>query len=369
VLRPGSVIPLAALASLIATPQAAAATAASDVDVPPCQPGAGREVRAIGGEIAGEHDYREDLGNGWTFALVRDAFGWNVRVLDAKGMDLTQLTPPYRFAPNAREIYGWHFRNTDNTGPNDGTVNAPQRRRLFTISPGVSGTGGFKPSAADAADAGTASSGGAATADGEASPSPDGAVAAGGDASADGRGMLTILDYGLADLEPGVQARMVYLKFAACLSWPAAPGSAAAGPAITAEDVERFGRCGLAAPFALDPYLVPATQSGDFDGDGAHDLAATIARKSDGKRGVAICRASTWLHVVGIEESLGELTPAYFDRMDYWRVDPQTTVPVTMADGAPPVLRGDGLTIGMDGKSSVLLYWDGARFQSHWQGD
>jgi hypothetical protein len=316
---------------------------AQAVEPPPCPPQPGREVRAFGGEIAGSHDYREELGQGWTFVLAHDPWGWNARVLDESGTDLTQLTPPWRFAPNPRELHGWHFRNADNTAPNDGSVNAPQRHRLFTISPGVIGTGGFKPSAETA------------SADAEADES-------------DGRGSLTIVDYGLADLEAGAKARMVYLKFVACLSWPAAPASATAA-AFTDEDVERLAGCGLSAPYVLDAFLTPPTQSGDFDGDGAHDLAATIRREADGKRGIAICRAGTWLDVIGLDETLGELTPVYFDRMDYWRVDPRTAVPVSAVGGVPPVLRGDGLTIGMDGKSSVLLYWDGSRFGSYWQGD
>jgi hypothetical protein len=316
------------------------------VTAPDCEASAGYVTHALAGEIAGGHDYREVLESGWVFVLAHGPFGWDVKVLDSGGMDLTQLTPPYRFAPNPREIYGWHFRNQDNSGPNDGSVNAPQRLRLFSISPSLSGTGGFKPSGDTPADA------------------PEG--------PSEGRGALTILDYGLADLAPGQQARMVYLKFGACLSWPLAPTSPAdtsSTPAVTAEDIERFDACGLSAPYALESYLAPATLSGDFDGDGVLDAAATIVRHPDGKRGVAICLAGRALHVVGIEGALGELTPAYFDRMDYWRVDARDTSPRSAAGGEPPRLRGEGITIAMEEKSSVLLYWDGAAFRSYWQGD
>lgn len=34
-----------------------------------------------------------------------------------------------------------------------------------------------------------------------------------------GRGELFIEDYGLADLKEGQKARMVYMKFKACISW------------------------------------------------------------------------------------------------------------------------------------------------------
>jgi hypothetical protein len=33
------------------------------------------------------------------------------------------------------DIEGWHFRNSSNTGPNTGEVNAPGERRTFIFSP------------------------------------------------------------------------------------------------------------------------------------------------------------------------------------------------------------------------------------------
>ncbi|MBN1150398.1 hypothetical protein JXA84_04150 [candidate division WOR-3 bacterium] len=39
-------------------------------------------------------------------------------------------TPPFR-GINATIIEGWHFRNADNSGSNDGKVNAPQNERGF----------------------------------------------------------------------------------------------------------------------------------------------------------------------------------------------------------------------------------------------
>ena len=40
-----------------------------------------------------------------------------------------------------------------------------------------------------------------------------------------------------------------------------------------------------------------------------------------------------------------------------------------VAEGVPPTLKGDGITIGKDGASSALVYWDGAAWTSYWQGD
>jgi hypothetical protein len=48
---------------------------------------------------------------------------------------VTAVTPPFR-GVNPAVIQGWHFRNKDNTGPNepgDGNVNAPQMERRFAF--------------------------------------------------------------------------------------------------------------------------------------------------------------------------------------------------------------------------------------------
>ena len=62
--------------------------------------------------------------------------------------NLARLTPPYHFVPNPRFIEGWHFRNSDNTGPNEvgeKNVNAPQRVRDFIFSPMVGKTVEYPP--------------------------------------------------------------------------------------------------------------------------------------------------------------------------------------------------------------------------------
>src|SRR5437773_11425454 len=51
--------------------------------------------------------------------------------------NLTRLTPTFHFVPNPRYIQGWNFRIENNTGPNDGSVNAPQEEREFVFSPEV----------------------------------------------------------------------------------------------------------------------------------------------------------------------------------------------------------------------------------------
>jgi len=51
--------------------------------------------------------------------------------------DLARFTPAFNSLPDQRCLEGWHFRNERNTGPNKGTVNAPQLVREFYFSPEV----------------------------------------------------------------------------------------------------------------------------------------------------------------------------------------------------------------------------------------
>ena len=279
------------------------------------------ERARFSGEIAGRQAFRRALSPGWNFVLAPVDHGWKVFVEDPEGRDLSSGTPP-RHGPNPREILGWHFRNAANTGTNTGDINAPQHLRefIFDIEPGR---------------------------------------------EAHGAGWLRIEDFGLADLEPGQRARMVYLKFTVELTWPA---GASVRPEPSAELLEQFGACGLAAPYRVANYLHPHTFEGDLDGDGSWDQVALVER-ADGKRGLAICRAGTWLHVLGFEGRMGHLVPEYFDRMDTWALQPKGPVHQGVGEGAPPVLHGDAILLGKKGASSVLVYWDGEQFAAYWQGD
>jgi hypothetical protein len=324
-----------------------AATAAAQAPGLGCESGDSRTAYHFSGEIAGNHDYIQALPTGWLFWMRAAPFGWDLRVYsnlpgDSPGVDMTAITPPFS-GPNPREIYGWHFRNSDNTGPNLGDVNAPQELRPFIFSPALIDTGGFRPP-----DDGTLIE-----------PDPN-----------DGRGWLRIIDFGLADLAPGERARMVYLRFEACLIWPSEFDPPPSLPAdFEPEDIERMRACGLDQSLRPKPFLQPPLFEVDFDFDGAWDIAMPVERISNGKRAIAICRAGTWLHIIGLDGDLGQLQPAYFDRMDWWAAEPNGPILQGVGEGPPPVPVGDTLTIGIEGASSVKLYWDGASFQAYWQGD
>lgn len=58
--------------------------------------------------------------------------GWQIEVYpkDDPSANLALATPPFR-GPNPTMILGWHFRNSNSSGPNAGEVNAPQHLREF----------------------------------------------------------------------------------------------------------------------------------------------------------------------------------------------------------------------------------------------
>lgn len=297
--------------------------------------------------VAGEQSFFQQLENGWVFALMRAENGWSIRLYESEpigdAVDLTSMTPPLRGAPNPRDVLGWHFRNAANTGPNEGDVNAPQELRAFVISPSLAGTGGYRP------------------------PSPS--VAAPTPGPDDGIGWLKVLDYGLAGLEPGERARMNYLQFDACLSWPRAEEERdrlldLASLAFTAEDKETFGACGLdLQTIELNASHTPRTLGGDLDSDGAIDAVAQVRRGVDGKRGIALCRASTWLDLIGLDgETIGDLEPSYIDRMEAWQwLASGGEKPRHLTGYDLPEADGDILVLERIEKEAMFVFWrDGA---------
>jgi len=298
-----------------------------------CGADAQRHAVRFGGEVSGKHAFTETFGPGWTFRLEPAPFGWDLRLRDGDGLDLSQITPPFRLVPNPREIYGWHFRNSTNTATNTGDVNAPQQTRLFSFSPSLSGTGGLRPSTGLV----------------EADPN-------------EGRGQLLIGDMGLTDLEPGQKARMNYLKFSACLSWPRKPEETQSeldrlDSVFLGTEREAMMGCGLEAEkYDLSAWALPRLLSGDFDGDGALDTAAPVVRKIDGKRGLAICRAGTWMSMFGYGRNVQtELAtdyytiPQYLEKVEYWEIRSDK-------------MKADILVLGQIEKSEVAIGWNGHSF-------
>ena len=105
--------------------------------------------------------------------------------------NIARLTPPYHFVPNPRYVEGWHFRNADNSGPNDGSVNAPQEERDFVFSPEVGRSIDRPETPEQLAQLQLA-----------------------------GQGRLMITSLRLGNLEPGKKAYIRRMTFSIRFSWP-----------------------------------------------------------------------------------------------------------------------------------------------------
>jgi hypothetical protein len=168
-------------------------------EAPGAKPASRAQTRFQAAVSAGDV-FAVPFGPGFTFRLEPSPAGWMIIVRYKEGEeDISRLTPPFHFIPNPREIEGWHFRNSDNTGPNEAgekNVNAPGKVREFIFSPEVGRTiqGPESRRAINEAEI--------------------------DDVRAFGRGVLKILDFKLGNLGPGRQARFERMKFEVVLSWP-----------------------------------------------------------------------------------------------------------------------------------------------------
>lgn len=148
-------------------------------------------------EVTEGERYTFDVNDKVYFELDPDPEGWEIAVrhVDRPGENLARLTPPLH-GPNPRQLWGWHFRNADNTGPNDGSVNAPQKERPFIFSEkvgrSIQGPGSARgPTREDIA-----------------------AV------ELDGEGHLTIDDLKLGNLGAGQRAAIQWMRFHVVLEYP-----------------------------------------------------------------------------------------------------------------------------------------------------
>jgi hypothetical protein len=164
---------------------------------PMCAASPGRRAERIQGEVVRGAVFSAVTPGDWVLRLDPGPEGWFLRVTQ-KGRemeDLSRLTPPWHFVPNARELEGWHFRNLDNTGPNDGNPNAPQELREFIFSPEVGRGIEYSGSATTPEDVAKV--------------------------EAFGRGWLHLDEFRLTPPRRGERASFEWLRFTACLTWPA----------------------------------------------------------------------------------------------------------------------------------------------------
>ena len=139
---------------------------------PRCNPG----IYKFRGKVLRGRTFSRKFG-GFVFTLVPGAEGnWHIQVSQGRHRGLELITGPQHFIPNPTDIEGWHFRNTANTGPNTGDLNAPDETRHFLFSP-------HWPRCPDS------------------------------NLETDGQGKLEITDMKLENLEPGQKATMTMMQF------------------------------------------------------------------------------------------------------------------------------------------------------------
>lgn len=91
---------------------------------------------SVAGRVKRGETFSVPIDSTRTFRLVPFSEGWTIEVRDAGGDDCAPLTPPYR-GSNDLTIFGWHFRNADNTGPRDESTKAPGTARHFLCARGA----------------------------------------------------------------------------------------------------------------------------------------------------------------------------------------------------------------------------------------
>lgn len=161
---------------------------------------AGRSCAQLTGHLERGERFEQAFGPGLSMSLEPNAWGWVLVVRDARpDENIARLTGPFHFVPNPRYVEGWHFRNADNTGPNDGSVNAPQEERGFVFSPEVGRSFDYPLTGLQAEQF----------------------------ARQAGNGLLSIHGLVLGNLVPGEKAWIERMDFTIDLNWPSSWGNQA----------------------------------------------------------------------------------------------------------------------------------------------
>jgi len=93
-------------------------------------------VLNFSGEVSRGQIFEKEIAQDLVFRLTPTKYGWNIWMGNKVQPDhdfVGMVTPPFH-GMNARYVKGWHFRNSDNSGPNEAgekNVNAPQKERRF----------------------------------------------------------------------------------------------------------------------------------------------------------------------------------------------------------------------------------------------
>jgi hypothetical protein len=126
----------------------------------------------------------------------------------------------------------------------------------------------------------------------------------------------------------------------------------------------RFG-----STYALSTRINPYFLQGDFNGDGRLDLTVLIEHKKTAQQGIAVLHAGTPTAIVlGAGREIGN-GGADFAWLDAWSVYARRPIAAEVRGKNAPALKGDALLVQKLESASGLLYWDGATYRWHQQGD
>lgn len=95
---------------------------------------------SVAGTVARGDSWSHVLSDSLVVEWLPIRHGWRLRVgperdsLRSKLDENLVIHAPAHFVPPTAYVEGWHFRNRSNTGPNEGSVNAPQRRREVVLT-------------------------------------------------------------------------------------------------------------------------------------------------------------------------------------------------------------------------------------------
>ena len=120
----------------------------------------------------------------------------------------------------------------------------------------------------------------------------------------------------------------------------------------------------MISPSRMNPfYLV-----GDFNGDGALNVAVLIKERGRGKHGIAVVHGTTGkITILGAGIGIGNGGDD-FDWMHSWQVYSKTHAAHSAGETSVPHLRGDALLVEKSESASALIYC-GERYLWSQQGD
>lgn len=101
------------------------------------------QVCTFTGQVTRGQTYKHQVTQDLVFCLIPNDYfsgevtGWEMKISNTMDDDCGDnfapiVNPPFR-GNLLFDIHGWQFRNKDNTGENDGSVNAPQKERQFAF--------------------------------------------------------------------------------------------------------------------------------------------------------------------------------------------------------------------------------------------